>query len=298
MCTLSILLHGLPATPAHDFVRRPAHHNDGCPACYTSTGEHVHLDRSGELSAGGSFRQNPLRLALPLRALCTACCAGGLRRQGNGGDPLANTSADEPARVECPCLERWCSLSCHPCRRIVPPKPAPGHGQSAFGLNKAPLRRLTHEISAAASSPPGSPLTPASAPAASSALGWCTLVCSESTACFLCLFTLASAPAACPDSDVQGVRGGSLPICSLLVQAVARLLPGCLLPLLCQVHSMDRDPMEASLCACLRTVCFQQASLGLHTAQWCTVICICYVEWPRQQRREPVRVGLVAPCHA
>ena len=157
------------------------------------------------------------------------------------GAPFASTSTDEPARVNCLCLERWCSLSCHPCRRIVPPKPAPGHGQSAFGLNKAPLRRLTHEISVAASSPPGSPLTPVSAPAASPASGWCTvvcplhqvgaplpvlcirlvhrclssasgwrtLVCPGSASCFLGIMTgscvsltLASAPAACATPDM------------------------------------------------------------------------------------------------
>ena len=110
--------------------------------------------------------------------------------KGDMRGPLASASAGQPATVGCLCLGRWCSLACHLCRRIVPPDPAPGHGQSAFGLNKAPLRRLTHEISAAASSPPGSPPTPASAPAAFSASGQCTPVCSGSLSGLLCLIAL------------------------------------------------------------------------------------------------------------
>ena len=155
------------------------------------------------------------------------------------------------------------SLSCHSCRRIVPPKPAPGHGQSAFGLNKAPLRRLTHEISAAASSPPGSPLTPVSAPAASSASGWCIPVCPGSTSCFRCLFdpcqcTCCLCCSRCvPEWQPRGEgRRVFCPVCWLLVQAVTWLLQGRLLPLLCQVHGIDRDPTESSLCAFLGTLCF------------------------------------------
>ena len=142
-------------------------------------------------------------------------------------NPLVSTSAQQPAEVNCLCLERWCTLSCHPCRRIVPPKPAPGHGQSAFGLNKAPLRRLTHEISAAASSPPGSPLTPASAPAASSASGWCTRVCPGPSSCFLCLLDpcqrtccLCSSRCVPGGQPMEGGVRGLGQLCSLLLQAV------------------------------------------------------------------------------
>ena len=52
-----------------------------------------------------------------------------------------------------------------------------------------------------------------------------------------------------------------MPVCWLLVQAVTRLLPGRLLPVPCQVHGMNRDPMESSLCACLGTLCMYRASL-------------------------------------
>ena len=43
-----------------------------CIACHTSVGEHVHMERAGQLSAGANFQQNPLRLALPYKAHCRA----------------------------------------------------------------------------------------------------------------------------------------------------------------------------------------------------------------------------------